>query len=40
MPEEVLIVQDHPNKKIENRQIEAENWFDTIKLAQVKYLQS
>ena len=32
------ILQDHPNKSIEAKHLEANSWFDMLKLSQQKYL--
>ena len=37
---EVEIVQDHPGKQIAERSVEAQTWFDQLKLSQTKYLQN
>lgn len=38
MPSEVQILQDHPNKTLEAKHLECENWFDMLKISQKKYL--
>ena len=40
LPDEVQITQDHPNKTLQNRQLDAQSWFETLKLSQAKYLLS
>lgn len=38
MPQEVQIHQDHPNKSSEAKHLEADGWFDMLKISQKKYL--
>jgi hypothetical protein len=38
LPTEVQILQDHPNKSLEAKHLEADSWFDMLKLSQRKYL--
>lgn len=33
LPDEVQITHDHPNKTLQNRQLDAQSWFETLKLS-------
>lgn len=39
MPQEVQILLDHP-RALEDKHLEADNWFDLLKLSQKKYLDN
>ena len=38
VPKEIDIIQNHPGKSVEERSIQADSWFETLKLSQAKYL--
>lgn len=39
IPEESLIVSNHPTKTAQGAQFAAKTWFDNLKLSQAKYLK-
>lgn len=39
VPKEVDLIQNHPAKTLEGRQVTATGWFDNLKLSQQKYLK-
>ena len=38
LPEQVELVQNHPSRSLEGKQLQAKSWFDNLKLSQSKYL--
>jgi len=38
VPAQVELVQNHPTKALEGKQLQAKSWFDNLKLSQQKYL--
>ena len=39
LPAEVQILTDHPNNSLTAKHLEADGWFDTLKLTQSKYIK-
>ncbi|CDW74499.1 u3 small nucleolar rnaassociated protein [Stylonychia lemnae] len=39
LPEEVEIIQNHPGKSVEEKNLAAQNWFDNLKISQSKYIK-
>eukprot|EP00347_Sterkiella_histriomuscorum_P013585 403364154 len=39
VPTEVEIIQNHPGKSVEERSVNAQTWFDNLKLSQSKYIK-
>lgn len=37
--EEIQIIQNHPGKSVKDRSLQAQSWFDNLKLTQSKYLK-
>ena len=40
VPEQIELVQNHPTRSAEGKQLQAHSWFDNLKMSQAKYLKN